>query len=626
MPIPQMSCGGGVDAEEQPERDDHEGERLLVRIDRRAGSAPARRPCRAANRQRQPPSIARHERDAGVVHRPDDERGEHRHLALREVDQPGGPVDQDQPEREHRVDRAVAEADRSGTGGSPPRPPTAEVARRTESSAWSSPRAGHARSGRPPARRRGSANSRARVAFCSTSSIGDPARTGSVERARTPPGPRAAPARATARRAAAAPAGTAAPWRPRASAARRRTGCPAELVPPVGQPREDLEPAVDVGRAPPGRAGRTRRAGGSPHGQAAERAAALRARARCPSRDSCSVAIPDRPAAEGDLDRCVGPSRRSPAASSSCRHRSAPSSATDLALADGEVDARAARRSARSAAVRSLTSSRAVTPASPGRRPDTAGPRAPAPAALGDLAGRSPARRPSSDTASPCAMWCSTSSTVSVMSSRRSTISPPSSSTSAWVSPLAGSSSMSSSGSAAQRPGHLDPLQRPVGQPAARSRGEAARASRVERHRRRPAAAARCAPGSRGSPPEAAGRRRCAPSITFSRTDSEGTRPRCWKVRATPLPATRCAGTPSRSSPANRTADRGRVVEAGAPVEERRLAGTVRADQRTDLAALDGEGQVVERDRRPPKRTRTPLDVQQGTTLRHPTPLSRNAG
>ena len=40
----------------------------------------------------------------------------------------------------------------------------------------------------------------------------------------------------------------------------------------------------------------------------------------------------------------------------------------------------------------------------------------------------------------------------------------------------------------------------------------------------------------------------------------------------------------------------GRLVEAGDAVEHRRLAGAVRPDQRGDVAAADGEGEVVDGD------------------------------
>jgi hypothetical protein len=46
------------------------------------------------------------ERDARLVERPGAEGAEHRHLALGEVDDPGGAEDQDECERDGRVDRA----------------------------------------------------------------------------------------------------------------------------------------------------------------------------------------------------------------------------------------------------------------------------------------------------------------------------------------------------------------------------------------------------------------------------------------------------------------------------------------------------------------------------------------
>jgi hypothetical protein len=40
----------------------------------------------------------------------------------------------------------------------------------------------------------------------------------------------------------------------------------------------------------------------------------------------------------------------------------------------------------------------------------------------------------------------------------------------------------------------------------------------------------------------------------------------------------------------------GRLVEAGHAVEDGSLAGAVRTDQRGDVAAADGKGEVVDRD------------------------------
>ena len=51
------------------------------------------------------------QRQAGVGEAPHDERGEHGHLALGEVEQPGGAVDHHEAEAQHGVDRTVAEAD-----------------------------------------------------------------------------------------------------------------------------------------------------------------------------------------------------------------------------------------------------------------------------------------------------------------------------------------------------------------------------------------------------------------------------------------------------------------------------------------------------------------------------------
>ena len=68
------------------------------------------------------------------------------------------------------------------------------------------------------------------------------------------------------------------------------------------------------------------------------------------------------------------------------------------------------------------------------------------------------------------------------------------------------------------------------------------------------------------------------------------------------VPAARVASTASTSSvrhdavAGERQAPFGRLVEAGDAVEDRRLAGAVRADQRGDVAAPDGEGEGVDGD------------------------------
>ena len=88
-----------------------------------------------------------------------------------------------------------------------------------------------------------------------------------------------------------------------------------------------------------------------------------------------------------------------------------------------------------------------------------------------------------SEIAMTMAMWCSTSRIVRSNWSRIDRIVSPSSSTSPWVSPLAGSSSMSSCGLGGERPGELDALERaerqagdgPVGQ-----RGEVEPLEQVE--------------------------------------------------------------------------------------------------------------------------------------------------
>ena len=198
------------------------------------------------------------------------------------------------------------------------------------------------------------------------------------------------------------------------------------------------------------------------------------------------------------------------------------------------------------------------------------------------------------------AMWCSTSSTVSSNSSRIWRIVVPSSSTSEWVRPAAGSSSSSSRGSSRERPRDLDALEGAVGEvrrPAGR-RGARARAGRAARARRRSQSPlpSRRRRGAAARP--RARRRRSASTHRPSRSRapiSAGKSARFWNVRPIPARATRC-GAIVEQVPAVEPdrAALGRVHPAHA-VEQRCLAGAVRADQRADLPGLDGEAEVVER-------------------------------
>src|SRR5690349_5800771 len=320
------------------------------------------------------------------------------------------------------------------------------------------------------------------------------------------------------------------------------------LVAPVGQPREDLEPAVDVAphlRVVPAVRTELEVLG---HGEAGERTASLR-HVRDAEPGHLLGGQPDEiPAAEGDpaagphhpADR---PQRRRLAGAVRAEQRD------HLALADGEVDpVQRADLPVRGGEVLDLEQrGHAGVPRYAASTAGSSRTCAGVPVAT---------TRPKSSTTTvsdsriTMPMWCSTSRTV--MSARTSSITPASSSTSSWYRPLAGSSSMSRSGSAANARASSMRLSVPYGRPAA---GRAAMPASASRSSTASARSRSCRsrdrmPGSRS----AAGRKPmpapCAPSITFSRTDRDGTRPRCWKVRDTPSSATRCAGSASRSRPA----------------------------------------------------------------------------
>jgi hypothetical protein len=96
----------GVDQDEQPEGDDHQGERAgaLDRADQQPlDRHAAEEGGRERGQQRDP------QRPAAVVEAPGDEGREHRHLALGEVDDPGRAEDQDQRQRQRAVDRPVGD-------------------------------------------------------------------------------------------------------------------------------------------------------------------------------------------------------------------------------------------------------------------------------------------------------------------------------------------------------------------------------------------------------------------------------------------------------------------------------------------------------------------------------------
>ena len=83
----------------------------------------------------------------------------------------------------------------------------------------------------------------------------------------------------------------------------------------------------------------------------------------------------------------------------------------------------------------------------------------------------------------------------------------------------------------------------------------------------------------------------CAPTITFSSTVSRGNRARFWNVRATPSPAMPWAGHGQQVVAVELEPAAGRFVDPRDDVEQRRLAGAVRADQPADLALVDRERQ-----------------------------------
>ena len=74
---------------------------------------------------------------------------------------------------------------------------------------------------------------------------------------------------------------------------------------------------------------------------------------------------------------------------------------------------------------------------------------------------------------------------------------------------------------------------------------------------------------------------------TFSRTVSSGKISVIWKVRPMPIFTRPAAGTRLMFCAVQQDLARGRREEAGDQVEERRLAGAVRADDRAQLAVLD---------------------------------------
>ena len=85
-----------------------------------------------------------------------------------------------------------------------------------------------------------------------------------------------------------------------------------------------------------------------------------------------------------------------------------------------------------------------------------------------------------------------------------------------------------------------------------------------------------------------------------------------WKVRAIPSCVILCGGSPAMLSPLEQDLARVRPVDAGDEVEDRRLAGAVRADHADDLALVDVQVEPVD-------------DAQAAERLRHAPELEQRA-
>ena len=106
--------------------------------------------------------------------------------------------------------------------------------------------------------------------------------------------------------------------------------------------------------------------------------------------------------------------------------------------------------------------------------------------------------------------------------------------------------------------------------------------------------------------------RTCRPIITFSSADRLANRRMFWKVRAMPSAAMRSGVEPlERARPRSATVALVLAVDAGDHVEERGLAGAVRADQAVDLALAGCAKVTSESAVRPPKRLRDAPDLEQ---------------
>ena len=171
-----------------------------------------------------------------------------------------------------------------------------------------------------------------------------------------------------------------------------------------------------------------------------------------------------------------------------------------------------------------------------------------------------------------------------------------------WLRPPAGSSSSSSFGRAGERARKLDALLRC--RTADRRRGRCATSLEIEitrsapRRCRRSACSSRRAQGAERVAEESrCGRADGCRPRTLSSTDMVRNSARFWNVRPMPMlgDAVRRRGR-GCVRPSNRMSPRGRRVEAAEAVEQRGLAGAVRADQAENLPSAMIERDAVERD------------------------------
>ena len=140
---------------------------------------------------------------------------------------------------------------------------------------------------------------------------------------------------------------------------------------------------------------------------------------------------------------------------------------------------------------------------------------------------------------------------------------------------------------------HWPRLSRSIGSSARSARP---RSSSTSSHRAISSAVA--AARARAGPSRAGrGRRRTRSAMKrWSRTVESGNSSMRWNVRPIPSRARSWTGRPVMSSPSSSTVPRSVRSHAEHAVEERRLAGAVRADQPDPLALVDVDADVVERD------------------------------